>query len=113
MKQLIVFIFSTILLTPQGFAQEQGNVEDLKREIMQLRTEVDAIHFNLGQSRSKFKGGILVATLGYSITITGGLMLGRKNDSIGQGLLVVGGATGITGTYMMVDAFKYLGRTRP
>ena len=37
-------------------------------------------------------------------------MLGREQDQLGQVLLVAGGATGITGTYMLVDSFKYLGR---
>ena len=54
--------------------------------------------------------GILVATLGYTLTITGGLMLGRENDKIGQALLVTGGATGTVGTVLMIDSFKYLGR---
>ncbi|MEQ9165369.1 MAG: hypothetical protein RLO12_03865 [Fulvivirga sp.] len=39
-------------------------------------------------------------------------MLGRENDELGQGLLVAGGVTGGIGTYMLVDAFKYLGRVR-
>ncbi len=67
---------------------------------------------SLEQSKAKFQRGILVATIGYTVTIIGGLMLGRENDEAGQVLLVAGGVTGITGTYMMVDAFKYLGRSR-
>ena len=53
-----------------------------------------------------------MATLGYTVTIARGLMLGRDNDELGQVLLVTGGVTGGIGTYMLVDAFKYLGRTR-
>jgi len=55
----------------------------------------------------------VVATIGYTVTIAGGLMLGRKYDEAGKVLLVAGGATGITGTFMMTNAFKYLSRKRP
>lgn len=87
-----------------------SDIEELKKEILQLNTQVDQIQFNLRQSQNKFKRGIAVATIGYSVTITGGLMLGRKNDNLGKALLVTGGALGVTGTFMLVDSFKYLGR---
>ncbi|HMP98384.1 MAG TPA: hypothetical protein PKC24_01295 [Cyclobacteriaceae bacterium] len=84
---------------------------DLKENILQLRTELDVVKLNLATTKKKLQRGVLVATLGYSITITGGLMLGRSNDQLGQALLVAGGITGITGTYMMVDSFKYMDST--
>ena len=68
------------------------------------------VKVNLAESERKFKRGILVATVGYTVTITGGLMLGRKQDELGKVLLVVGGATGVAGTVLMLDSFKYLGR---
>lgn len=37
-------------------------------------------------------------------------MLGRKQDELGKVMQVAGGVTGITGTVLMVDAFKYPGR---
>ncbi len=97
----------------QALAQDQqAALDSLKREIIDLHAEVDNINLNLEKSRKKFKQGILIATIGYTVTIAGGLMLGRENDQLGQVLLVTGGITGITGTYMMVDAFKFLGRQR-
>ncbi len=93
-------------------ALSQGNIDSLRREILSVKADVENINLNLERSKSKFQRGIFVATLGYSITIAGGLMLGRENDDLGQVLLVTGGATGGIGTYMLVDAFKYLGRTR-
>ena len=86
------------------------NVELLKKEMLALRSDVDNIRINLGKSEKRFKRGIVVATLGYSVTIAGGLMLGRKQDELGKGLLIAGGVTGITGTILMADAFKFLGR---
>lgn len=85
-------------------------LEQFKKEIVNLRADIDNVQLNLGKSEKRFKTGIAVATLGYSITITGGLMLGRKRDDLGKVLLVAGGATGVTGTILMVDAFKFLGR---
>ncbi|MEQ8927398.1 MAG: hypothetical protein RLO81_16375 [Fulvivirga sp.] len=91
---------------------QSPNYDSLKQEILSIRADVDHIVLNLETAKSKFQRGIFVATLGYSITIAGGLMLGRENDELGQALLVAGGATGGIGTYMLVDAFKYLGRVR-
>ncbi len=106
-------IISFFLLSHFLFAQQSpasADIEELKKEIISLNTQVDHIQLNLGQSQNKFKRGIAVATIGYSVTITGGLMLGRKNDNLGKALLVAGGALGVTGTFMLVDSFKYLGR---
>lgn len=108
----ILFILTCVL---SGHAQRNpsdslANVEQFKKELLGLRADVDHIQFNLGKSEKRFKTGITVATLGYSVTIAGGLMLGRKRDELGKVLLVTGGITGITGTILMVDAFKFLGR---
>lgn len=83
--------------------------DSLKTEILSLRSDVDNIKINLGRTENRFKTGILISTVGYSIVITGGLMLGRKNDELGKALLITGGATGVTGTILLVDAFKFLG----
>jgi hypothetical protein len=107
----ILLLLSTSLLYGQGhLADTLVNTGDLKKEILDLRTEVTNIQVNLWKSEKRFKTGIAVATLGYSVTIAGGLMLGRKRDDLGKALLIAGGVTGITGTILMVDAFKFLGR---
>ncbi|MBX2961259.1 MAG: hypothetical protein KF687_02030 [Cyclobacteriaceae bacterium] len=106
-------IFLIITLSPLiAFSQDLpvSDVDSLKREILLLRADVDQIQLNLATSQKKFKTGIIIATIGYSVTIAGGLMLGRKYDDLGKVLLVTGGATGITGTFLMTDAFKYLNR---
>jgi hypothetical protein len=108
----IRIILLLLLIFPAfSYAQtETKDVEELKKEILLLRGDVENIQLNLSQSEKKFKRGIAVATVGYTMVIAGGLMLGRENDDLGKGLLIAGGVTGITGTIMMVDAFKYLGR---
>jgi hypothetical protein len=111
MKNIIFFL----LLLSSGIlkAQQQpipSDVEELKKEIILLKSDVENIQINLAKGERKFKQGILVATIGYSVTIAGGLMLGRKNDELGKVLLVAGGAAGITGTAMMFNAFRYLGK---
>lgn len=96
----------------QASGQDTPDLDSLRAEIVSLHADVEEINLNLEKSKSKFQRGILVATIGYTVTIAGGLMLGRENDDLGQVLLIAGGVTGITGTFMMVDAFKFLGRTR-
>ncbi len=84
--------------------------DSLRAQVLALQNDVQTIQINLALSQKKFQRGMALATLGYTVTIAGGLMLGRQNDQLGQGLLVAGGITGITGTFMLVDSFKYLGR---
>ena len=108
MKFLLLAV--VLFVSSLSFAQSPSSLDSLKAEILQLRKEVSTIQVNLATSEKKFKRGILVATIGYSVTITGGLMLGRKQDDLGKALLVAGGATGVVGTILMVDSFKYLGR---
>jgi len=110
MHKNILTLLLLCLFTTSGMPQSR--IDSLQREIMEVRLDVEEINLNLEKSKSKFQRGILVATLGYTVTIAGGLMLGRENDELGQALLVTGGVTGGIGTYMLVDAFKFLGRTR-
>ena len=104
---LIPFIFSIVCVN--NSLGQQADLDSLKREILALKTEMRNLELDMATGEKKFKRGILVATIGYSVTIAGGLMLGRKYDDVGKVLLVSGGTTGIIGTAMMLDSFKYLG----
>jgi len=104
---LILFVIFGHIAFGQAKSQ-QAQINELKQEILDMRIEIQEVQQNLERSRKKFKNGLLVATIGYAVTIAGGLMLGRENDSLGKGLLVFGGATGVTGTVMMLDAFNSL-----
>lgn len=108
MKHCLILLFSFLFFSVS--AQQPDDVEELKKEILLLKADVQTVQLNLVKSERKFKRGMFVATIGYSVTIAGGLMLGRKNDDLGKVLLVGGGATGITGTAMMLNAFNYVGR---
>jgi hypothetical protein len=105
---LAIFIF--VAHSMHGQTSDTLHLEDLRQQVLSLKTDVDVITVNLQTSHKKFKQGIFVATLGYTVTITGGLMLGRKNDELGKVLLVSGGTIGCIGTVLLVDSFKYLGR---
>ena len=96
-----------IFLSLSSFSQSDS-YDSLKQAIIRLDEKVQRVELNLETSQKKFRSGILIATLGYTTTITGGLMLGRRNDDLGQVLLVAGGTTVIIGTYKMVDAFRFL-----
>jgi hypothetical protein len=113
MRIYLLLLFSFVLTSVYGQntpADTLGNLEEFKKELLSLRADVANVQVNLARSEKRFKRGIVVATLGYSVTIAGGLMLGRKRDELGKGLLIAGGVTGVTGTILMVDAFKFLGR---
>ena len=91
---------------------QQTNVftDSIKNEILMMNKKVDEIQLNLGKSYNKSKWGIITATLGYSITIAGGQMLGGNNNDLGEAFLYLGGAVGIAGTAILVDSFNDIGR---
>lgn len=107
MKSVFTFILSLTFFA--SHSQVAQDVETLKKEVLLLRNDVNSIRANLVTSERRFKRGMLVSTIGYSVTIAGGLLLGRKQDDLGKGLLIAGGVTGVTGTVLLVDAFRYLG----
>lgn len=106
----VILLASLLFCTTKTSAQQTARQLSIEEQLLALQNDVSDIKLNLNLSEKKFKRGIATATIGYSVTIAGGLMLGRKNDELGKVLLVAGGVTGITGTILMVDAFKYLGR---
>lgn len=79
--------------------------DSLKQAMIQMDQELYQVQLNLHQSQRQLKTGILVATLGYTVTIIGGQLLG-KEPQIGESLLYVGGATGIVGTVILFKGFK-------
>ncbi|MEQ8238512.1 MAG: hypothetical protein RIA69_04825 [Cyclobacteriaceae bacterium] len=105
MRLFVSTVFTFILLQPIA---AQTKVDSLKNEILQMKMEVQEIQLGLKSGQKRFQSGVLVSALGYSVTIAGGLMLGRENDKLGQGLLVAGGLTGLTGTFLLVDSFNFL-----
>ncbi len=109
MRSVLLFLIS-ILLTSFDLNAQDFPIDTLKYQIQQLEVNQQHVQLNLGQAQKQFKKGIIVSTIGYSVVITGGLMLGGSNDELGTGLLIAGGAIGIGGTFILVDSFKYLGR---
>jgi hypothetical protein len=110
MKHILFTLLVMISTVAVSQNTSPADLEDLKKQVLALNQHVDNIQLNLSTAERKFKRGILVATLGYTLTITGGMMLGRENDKLGQGFLIAGGTTGAVGTVLMLDSFKYLGR---
>lgn len=109
---LKLYLILLLLTTPFiSFSQtsQPMSLDSLQAEIINLKQDVDHVKLNLGRVEKRFKTGIAISTIGYSTVIVGGLMLGRKNDELGKGLLITGGICGVTGTILMVDAFKFLG----
>ncbi|HEY3402165.1 MAG TPA: hypothetical protein VGK59_02195 [Ohtaekwangia sp.] len=105
----LIFFLSALCFHVAAQTTSTHSADSLHAAVLQLQADVDHIKLNLGRSEKRFKTGIVVSTIGYTTVITGGLMLGRKHDELGKALLVTGGVTGITGTILLVDAFRFLG----
>lgn len=107
-KALLLMILGFLLLGPisafgQSFAY--STPDTLQRSIMQIQNDLYQVELNLHRAQKDLKVGILVATIGYSVTILGGQLLG-ENPDVGRTLLYVGGATGVGGTFFLVRGFK-------
>ena len=59
--------YGQVTQAPQSF-----NVDSLRTEVLRLGVKLDATRANLKTSHRKFRSGILVSGIGYSITIIGG-----------------------------------------
>lgn len=104
----VILVIGFLVCTVSAIAQTSSSaesVESLKRSIMQVEDELYEVKLNLHQSQKQLKNGILVATIGYSVTILGGQLLGT-NPELGRGLLYAGGAIGIAGTVVLVKGFN-------
>ena len=75
MVRRIAITFSSLIFSFTLFAQSPTPYDSLKSRIIALEAGVEEINLNLEQSQKKFQSGILIATLGYTTTIAGGLML--------------------------------------
>lgn len=113
MKTILIFTAIVSCLGTQSFAQQVSQADSLKSELLALKTEVERLNLRVYTSQKRLKNGIIVSALGYSVTIAGGLMLGRENDAIGQVLLVAGGAMGVTGTGIMIYSLSLGGDKKP
>ncbi len=109
---LILFCFFIIVFSASGQSQKMPELDSLNRAIIELDQEVYQIQLNLHQAQNQLKTGIFVATVGYTITIIGGQLLG-SNPDLGKGLLYAGGATGIAGTFVLVKGFNKISLGRP
>jgi hypothetical protein len=108
MRKTVFFILLfSAFLSKDLLAQtkDQASYDSLKRAIIQLDQELYEVQLNLHNAQNQLQTGILVATLGYTVTIIGGQLLGT-NPELGETLLYVGGATGIVGTVILFKGFK-------
>ena len=107
MKKLLLFAFFAIAIPNISSAQEmdRASLDSLKYAIINLQEEVQVIETNLYRSKKTLKTGVFIATLGYTVTIIGGQLLGTKPE-LGEALLYTGGAIGITGTVILVKGFN-------
>lgn len=115
MSRLFFCLFLSILISISVYGQttsRQANLDSLRREIRALDQELYEVQLNLDQSKKQLKTGIFIATVGYTVTIIGGQLLG-SNPDVGKTLLYVGGATGIVGTVILVKGFNKISLKSP
>jgi len=103
-------LFFLFCFTPSVlFAQNSIQADSLKREILQLRVDVDNTQNNLHLYGKSFRRGILTSAIGYSIVITGGVLLGTDNlSNWGQPLIFTGGVIGFGGAIMLYGSNRFI-----
>lgn len=107
MKKYYLVIIFILIGHIYSWAQqvEPSRIDSLEKTVLLLEKEVYDINLNLYNSQRQLKSGILVATLGYTVTIIGGQLLGTRPE-LGEALLYTGGAIGIAGTVILVRGFN-------
>jgi hypothetical protein len=109
MNRIIFITTICMMLTSfKGFSQTEitkQEFDSLKRAVIKLDGEIGQINYNLVNAKRSLKTGILVATIGYTVTIIGGQLLG-VNPKLGEALLYTGGAIGIGGTVVLIRGFN-------
>lgn len=79
-----IFLFFLFVYLGSGLhvqAQNNAQIDSLKREIMNMKVELEATQANLRLSHPRFKRGIFTSAIGYSIVIAGGIFLATKDYS--------------------------------
>ncbi|RZS97028.1 hypothetical protein [Cecembia calidifontis] len=104
-KLFLFFLFYLVQFDLSAQTYQIASTDTLPKTVLLLEKRVFEIENNLYQSKKQLKTGIFVATLGYSVTIVGGQLLG-SNPKLGETLLYVGGGIGISGTVILVKGFK-------
>jgi hypothetical protein len=108
MKILFLLVLAMFISSSNLKAQVQEktvSLDSLMNAVVKLENDVYEVKLNLEKSKNQLKTGIFVATLGYTVTIIGGQLLGT-NPQLGEALLYTGGAIGIGGTVILVKGFN-------
>lgn len=108
-KFFLLFLAFSFSLSANAQMTQETNIDSLRNEIFQIKSDVHSIRLNLNKAKKRFNAGIIVATVGYSVTIAGGLILGENAD-LGNTLLWTGGAIGVGGTFLLLQGFKFIGK---
>ena len=106
MKYLITICFITLFsanVNAQDYSRQE--LDSIKYAVTHLQMEVNEVRSNLIEAKRSLKTGVFIATLGYTVTIIGGQLLGTKPE-LGEVLLYTGGAIGIGGTIVLVNGFN-------
>jgi hypothetical protein len=101
----VIFTLVLLIFSAANLSAQSTSLDSLKRAVTQLDQDLYQVQLHLHQSQSRLRQGIVVATLGYTVTIIGGQLLGTR-PKVGETLLYVGGATGLVGTVILFRGFK-------
>lgn len=114
MRYFLITLAIVTTSISQSVAQEvtKQEFDSLKSIVFDLKTDIGQIELNLQKSEKKLRTGMLISTIGYSVVIIGGQLLGGENNDLGEALLYTGGAIGIGGTLMLFQGFKLLNQSK-
>jgi hypothetical protein len=80
-------------------------MEELKREILQIKEETRQMQLNLHKAHREFRTGTIFYAIGIGLTV---LLAGQENPS--PGLVLIGSGFLITGGILHIDSHKHIGR---
>ena len=109
--KLIFTLFFIAYCSVAAFCQSdftvtsEPNMEELRREILQMKEESRQMQMHLHTAHREFRTGTIFYTVGLGLTV-----LAASNENTAPGLVLLGSGFLITGGILHIDSHKHIGR---
>ncbi len=112
MKQILIFLL--LCFSMNAFGQSNANpdqtnaeptIDELKREILQLKQDTQDIQLHLHRAHREFRTGTIFYAVGLGLTV-----LAAGSDEPNSGLILLGTGFLAAGGVLHIDSHKHIGR---
>jgi hypothetical protein len=102
---IIVFFCGASAFCQSTYNATEPSVEELKREILQMKEEQRQTQLHLHKAHREFRTGTIFYAIGFGLAVIAG-----SNENASAGLVLLGSGFLITGGILHIDSHKHIGR---